>query len=80
MPKNKERLPALRCVLRAVEKWKRAERRYNRDCNIRWQLKRPDAKRRALAKASSDSYREMMNVLKPSTENNRSQTGAEDAP
>lgn len=48
----------------AVTKWKRAERRYQRDCNVRWHLKRPDLKRRFLAKAASVAYQKLVRAIK----------------
>jgi hypothetical protein len=49
-------------LLKAVKKFTAASRAYNKDCNIRWDVK-PDAKRRRLKAASKRAYDNLVRVI-----------------
>jgi hypothetical protein len=43
-----------------VSQWKAADAAYNRDCNLRWALHKPDAKRKRLRVAANRAFDRMM--------------------
>jgi hypothetical protein len=53
------RSPAL---LKAVKKFTAATRAYNKDCNLRWDVK-PDAKRRRLRAAAQRASRQLVATI-----------------
>ena len=49
-------------LLKATQRFSAASRAYNKDCNIRWDVK-PDAKRRRLRAASQRAFKALVATI-----------------